>query len=154
MSDSYIELTINDTSLKLPLGMAEADLPSLLVPRKYLRNDDPEMQRTSFQLPDDGVEIIFQNGALRGVFLYLASSDNGQPVFTGSTNFLSEAFFRAPSPHLFEVTLAASSFARSARQYPNAIDMLTDKTRLRYETRPDQSIIYFDSGASLRTGSM
>ncbi|MBI1494532.1 hypothetical protein [Halocynthiibacter styelae] len=150
MTVPYIELTLGETVIILPLGTSVENISLLLSARRFNQGDDPEVDATCFELPDDGVEITAKNGVLSTVFLYLASSDDHKVNFKGSTNFLGRDFFETPSAHQFEQSLAQQGFARSSRQYPNAIDMLTEEIRLRYENRSDQQMVCFDDGTRIR----
>lgn len=145
-----IDITLGETTVVLRLGAFVDDVRTILKAKQFTQVDDPEVDAVNLELPNDGLEILFKGGRLSTVFLHLARPDGQGTYFNGATNFLGRSFFEDPSAEDFERILATQGFVRSLRQYPFAIDMLTDKVRLRYEDRRDQRLICFDSGDRIR----
>lgn len=151
MGHKHINITLDESVIALPLGASVEEIQTILASTRYDQDDDPEVNTTYFELPDDGIDIVVNNGTLSTVFLHLMPHDDRSSIFVGSTNYLGRAFFDTPSADLFEQTLAHQGFIRLSRQYPNnAVDMLTDEVRLRYEDRQGELMICFDDGARVR----
>jgi len=145
-----INLGVSGHMLTLELGLSVDQLRAAIGPLAHEESTEPETATTYFLLKQYGIEIVARDGLFRCVFLYLSPQQSGGAAFMGTVDLLPAEFVAAPSEKGFQAALYALGFTRSARRFPNAVDMLTDQVRLRYEKSEHQHIVLFDDGALAR----
>lgn len=130
--------------------MLLADVLALLKNRNYRIDPDPAINATYLELIEDGVDIVFKSDRMSSVFLFIDPVPPRTDRFSSRCNVLSHSFWAAPSPARFSTELQALGFKKSARAFPDAIDYLNDKVRLRFEDRMNRAMILFDDGSRIR----
>ena len=145
-----IHITFPKGALHLHLGAPLSEVEPLLSAFHTETDIDPQLTRTHIILPGDGAELLFKDGSLATVFLFLTPTADHPAPFAGETDLLGPTFFADPQPEHFTQILDAEGFYAPPRSYPFATDRLSDTLRLRLETRPDQVMIMIDDGARIR----
>lgn len=147
-------MTINITSRERPfaftLGTDVVALRAALEAVRHHEEADPELDRIDFELLDDGISLVCKAQKLSTVFVHLTPEAPFAAPFAGTLDLVPDAFLDAPSQEAFQAVMEAQGYVRTVRQFPNAVDMVTDKVRLRYSDRHDVRMITFDRGDLVR----
>ena len=145
-----IELSVSGKTIAVDLNADLDTLRLVLAPLQFEEEADPEMRRVYFKAFQDGFTVSYDEDGSLTLFLHLEAEDGRDDVFTGSTTHLSSGFFANPGAEQFESQMLQQGFQRWPRIFPNAIDMVMDGLRIRFETRPMHAMVVIDDGARLR----
>lgn len=133
-------------SLREPLDQVLAGLEGI----RFSQQNDVEMDRTYIRLLGQGVELLFQNGQLSTVFLYLTKGPDDCGSFEGTTDTIGRDVMDNPKDSVFAETLEDQGYQPAKRQYPFSVDRLNDEIRIRLEKRSGAALIMIDDGMMIR----
>ena len=145
--------------LTLPMGTTEVKIGQQLNDiRTFFKKieldntyfvDAQNRQRLFYR--NHGMEFIFNNGLLLGVYLSISEKDVAS--FKGPFGCLDKEFFANSSVQKFYDIAFHNQFVEWFKDYPRSIDMVKDTQRLRYIDNPKipkTKIYYSDLNAILR----
>lgn len=145
-----MELTIPTVSKEIKLGYSfDAVKKQLSGINLELDIDDSSAPiRRSLTSKKLGFSLNFKDETLSAIFLYV--DKKGFSPFSGKITYLDDAFWKISNAENFKLALTSNGFTEWPKKYPNAVDMVTDKIRIRLTTRPNSKMISIDDGSFIR----
>lgn len=145
-----LELKLQSQSIQLTLGEPKATTLERLARFDCATERDAEMRRGYLTITGQGVLISFPDGILSTIFLCISGGLENVGAFQGTTNLLPRRLFDDPDESAFTMALDQQGFGSAARDYPFAVDRVSDGLRVRLERRPEKTMIMIDDGAIVR----